>query len=57
MEEKKKEPPCWKMAKQIMPNETDEEKLLEAARNLEHFVEVLYRICDRQVREEEEMGL
>lgn len=57
MEEKKIDPPCLKMARQIMPKETDEETLLEAARNLEHFIGVLYRICDRQVREEEEMGL
>lgn len=57
MEEKRKDPPCLKMAKMVMPKDTDEETLLEAARNLEHFVEVLYRICDRQVREEEEMGL
>ena len=57
MEDDKKKPPCWKLAKVFMPNETDEDKLREAADNLDHFIGVLYRICDRRVREEEEMGL
>lgn len=57
MEDGKNKPPCWEFAKRLMPNETDEEKLREAAGHLDHFIGVLYRICDRQVREEEEMGL
>lgn len=54
MEDKEKSPPCWKMAKLLMPDETDEEKLREAASNLDRFIGVLYQICDRQAREDEE---
>ncbi len=43
-EEANKKPPFWKSAKSLMPEDSSEEELLEAAANLQDFMSVAYRM-------------